>query len=668
MNKFNVIFPMAGEGSRFNYQFKPFLNISDQTFIELAYKYFKMYDTQINNLIFIITKKQAENKIYNIEYRLKEIFGNDIKLIIIKEKTKGPYQTIKNALGIIKIEGPSFICDCDHSINISPIINQLSNLKNYDVILSTWNISEENINSWSKVYYNEKNEIVGFSEKELLDIGKKYYGIIGCTYIKDLSFFNNENYINISEGLEKVKNIKGIKIEQAEFFGDPERLKKTIDNRRKKETIFCDLDGTLIYHEANPDYNNTKILEGTLEKINYWKNNNYYIILTTARNNKKKLINTLKKNGIYYDEILTGVPSGPRHLINDVKPIYELKPQAYSYNIIRNKGIKNINFESVYYEIKNIFKGNSFSKTILIFENNKYKVRKYIIKNKGSHRHYLKLKRQLDDIKRFNYYFPNICPEILLEYENDYLYYFDIQYLKNYKTLNLIENNEKIIDNITKILNKNIYCIRKKNEDDNWIKKYLEKKIKIEEYKKIDPVINKLLNITNITINGINLLGIPNIIKKNFNYLKPKYLSPIHGDLTFENILVDKNNNIKLIDMDGSEYVDAQELDFGKLLQSFLLKYEFWGNNDELVKIIDLDNNIIDIKEFINNEKVDELLLNFNYWKEIFEIEDNKILKEKGIFFMCSHLFRMIPYQYKISLNNSIFCICQIIIWMNKIL
>ena len=30
---FNVIFPMAGESKRFNYQFKPFLQISDLTFI-----------------------------------------------------------------------------------------------------------------------------------------------------------------------------------------------------------------------------------------------------------------------------------------------------------------------------------------------------------------------------------------------------------------------------------------------------------------------------------------------------------------------------------------------------------------------------------------------------------------------------------------------------------
>ena len=38
--KFNIIFPMAGKGSRFGYKFKPFLKISDLTFIQLAFQPF----------------------------------------------------------------------------------------------------------------------------------------------------------------------------------------------------------------------------------------------------------------------------------------------------------------------------------------------------------------------------------------------------------------------------------------------------------------------------------------------------------------------------------------------------------------------------------------------------------------------------------------------------
>ena len=51
MTLFNVIFPMAGESKRFNYKFKPFLQISDETFIELAYLHFKKHEDKINQLL-----------------------------------------------------------------------------------------------------------------------------------------------------------------------------------------------------------------------------------------------------------------------------------------------------------------------------------------------------------------------------------------------------------------------------------------------------------------------------------------------------------------------------------------------------------------------------------------------------------------------------------------
>ena len=60
MQKINVIIPMAGESRRFNYEFKPFIQISDETFIELAYKYFEEYRERICKLYFIITQQQED--------------------------------------------------------------------------------------------------------------------------------------------------------------------------------------------------------------------------------------------------------------------------------------------------------------------------------------------------------------------------------------------------------------------------------------------------------------------------------------------------------------------------------------------------------------------------------------------------------------------------------
>ena len=95
MSQFNVIIPMAGESRRFNYEFKPFIQISDETFIELAYKYFEEYRERICKLYFIITQQQEDD--FNINDKLRKIFSN-YQLIIIPKKTEGPFMTIKNAL------------------------------------------------------------------------------------------------------------------------------------------------------------------------------------------------------------------------------------------------------------------------------------------------------------------------------------------------------------------------------------------------------------------------------------------------------------------------------------------------------------------------------------------------------------------------------------------
>ena len=92
---------MAGESSRFDYEFKPFLQISDETFIELAYKYFKNYEDRINQLYFIITQEQENN--LNVKNTLNKLFEN-FTLIILPKKTKGPFMTIHQAIKYSKTD------------------------------------------------------------------------------------------------------------------------------------------------------------------------------------------------------------------------------------------------------------------------------------------------------------------------------------------------------------------------------------------------------------------------------------------------------------------------------------------------------------------------------------------------------------------------------------
>jgi len=114
----------------------------------------------------------------------------------------------------------------------------------------------------------------------------------------------------------------------------------------RPKTIFCDIDGTLIKH-FTPDITSKEnfipsILEGTLDKFNEWDKKGYKIILVTARRESMRKITEkqLSEIGIFYDYLIMGISSGPRVLINDMKPDNEIT--AFSFNLVRNEGIKNI--------------------------------------------------------------------------------------------------------------------------------------------------------------------------------------------------------------------------------------------------------------------------------------------------------------------------------------
>ena len=68
---------------------------------------------------------------------------------------------------------------------------------------------------------------------------------------------------------------------KAEFFGDPLRLENCIKKRRKEKTIFCDIDGTLVRHMANPslDADKTVVLEGSREKLKWQGGEQLKIVL-----------------------------------------------------------------------------------------------------------------------------------------------------------------------------------------------------------------------------------------------------------------------------------------------------------------------------------------------------------------------------------------------------
>ena len=113
--------------------------------------------------------------------------------------------------------------------------------------------------------------------------------------------------------------------------------------RKSKRSQSIDNQGSiLIILGNNEKVDSGKILDGTIEKLLEWNKKGYTIILTTGRreSNREVTVKQLQEVGIFYDHLIMGVGRGPRVVINDTKPDGMIT--AYSVNVVRNEGIKNV--------------------------------------------------------------------------------------------------------------------------------------------------------------------------------------------------------------------------------------------------------------------------------------------------------------------------------------
>ena len=113
------------------------------------------------------------------------------------------------------------------------------------------------------------------------------------------------------------------------------------------KTYFFDIDGTLLTHldslEKGLETDFIKPLPGVREKISDLHCDGHTIIITTARCESMRplTIKQLENAGIVYDQLIMGITSGSRVLVNDY--VSEGKPTAYAHNVLRNvDGLMNL--------------------------------------------------------------------------------------------------------------------------------------------------------------------------------------------------------------------------------------------------------------------------------------------------------------------------------------
>jgi len=680
--KFNVVIPMAGESSRFNYRFKPFLKLDNRTFIEHVLESF--VNIEVDTYYFVITEQQEKenNFLHHVNNVLLYDLAPKIKTIKIKKKTRGPYETIGAALEQVGVLEDVIICDSDHYVDVSPIIEKVSQ-RDLELVIPVWNIKHEEQKNWGKlVYDNRLNSITNFCEKEVLEKeqGKTIYGILGCYYFNSTLYLpQDRKYVHFSEFFKdyfRSLKIDIAFIEKAFFFGSPEMANISIEKRRRWETVFCDVDGVLLEHKNHSTNEDNILTKNCINNLKTWRNENKKIILSTARHprGRKFFERHLKELGIEYDELVMGLNPGPRYVINDVKPSNPFVKQAVAINLPRDHGIDKLELnENKSYDTSIVkeFKGNSFSKTLLLKNGDNLFVRKSISKVPRLEDHYNKLRRQHEDLKRFSFYEPSLCPKVLNEKDSRDDYYFDIEYLKNHQQLDTFSESiqRNVLGNVIDSLGEFVYCYKKPNEGEEFINNFFDTKIypKLTTFAKESQVMEYLINHEKIKINGVEKLGLRKILNhlNIFNFNTP-YLNPIHGDLTLENILYDNDTqDFKLIDMEGSRYVDSCYCDLGKIFQSILANYKQWNNLETVIfnkecgdKGISCIDDFFTCDEFKYQSICEKYggLMNENNWKNVFR---------KGIFYMAMYFIRFVPFRKQVSDDHAVFALIMAVNWLN---
>ena len=361
----NIVIPMAGLGTRFSQEGfkepKPLIKINGKTLVEHSIESLNLDGR------YIFITRGYENVDYNLQ--LSEILKSivpDCTEIQINQTTRGAAETCLFAKDLINNESPLVITNCDQRLewNASDFVSYIKD--DMDGII----VTHDSINpKHSFAVVNEDNDVISMHEKEPVSshalIGLHYWKhgydfVTSAETLLELFSKNNRPECYISETynflINNWKKIKAYDINPSEYIplGTPYDLSiyKGMTKEyftEKPKTIFCDIDGTILKHahrfsDINDD--NLKVLPGVLEKFNEWDSIGHTIILCTARKESAREMTErhLKSLGICYDQLIMGLTSGQRVLIND-KINNDCNDRAVGINLLTDRGFKYTDWE-----------------------------------------------------------------------------------------------------------------------------------------------------------------------------------------------------------------------------------------------------------------------------------------------------------------------------------
>jgi len=540
-----IIIPLGGTGERFkkNGYKKPkaLINVFGKPIL-----FYLLDNLSIENIDYIYIPYNKEYADYNFESLLKKNYPTvNFKFFMLKNNTRGAAETLNIAINNLNedIDKPVLCLDSDN-FYLCDIINKWNGI---NAVFTISDYNPQPIYSYVKV--DNFDNLITIKEKEKISdyactgaygfesirILKKYTSKIIDNNITQKSEFYTSGVIN--EILNDNINFKNININNKYFIclGTPIQLKLFYNNYPKisclndkilikKKRICFDLDNTLVsYPKINNDYTSVEPIQKNIELLKYLKRFNNTIIIYTARRMKthsgnigkinadigKITFDTLEKFNIPYDEIYFGKPYADFYIddlaINCFDDIE--KEIGFYNNFIATRDFNNIENSSIDIIKKS---GKDLSGEIYYYNNIPYEIK---------------------DL--FPIFFNNNNNNNSYEVEKISGMTLTDLYLSELLNNEILKN---ILNSLIRIQSVNI-------EDNKYINIYenYEKKI-TERFKNYD--YSKYQNSENIYEQLKNELS---KYEKNNKGIK----KIIHGDPVFTNIIINKYDKIKFIDMRG---------------------------------------------------------------------------------------------------------------------
>lgn len=574
------------------------------------------------------------------------------------------------------VHGETLVCDTSHAADIKTFVDQTRNEKSRsDLIVSGDNLDRSDLKGLAIAAVRSSGQVVQLAVNRLPDLDGKFQYLNGYYWFRDLGdVYSQLESGRTGELCTAVAGLisDGFRVALVPTPTTGTSLTKSIALRRG--SVFCDIDGTLVAHEDIPSYRSAlEVLPGSRETLNTWREHGKEIILVTARNPAEETLlrSALKDADIPYDRLIMGVPSGPRHLINDRKPSAVSVPQAVAHEIWRDEGVSHLSMGSgdeEYYLRR--FPGGSYADTFLVEKDGQQFVRKRVSKSIAGDLGHGRLRDQYHTLQRFAALSRGSTPQLLGESDSSLEYYFDMEFLSTHEPLSELsqQDQEQTIQNTVELLFEDVY--RPTNLQTSRSSDWFQKHLKIKIYPKTqaligEPGLTEIIAAPELTINGVRYSGLNRVVERivngsNLKHLIPRSLSLVHGDLTGENILC-LGDDIRLIDMDGGGETEPAELDLGKLFQSLVACYETWSVSAEPLVRESGEGFLVQNASGCLLPVVERLV---REWASLSGGDAVETFR-RGLFFMSLHLIRMAPFRLRVSVDQARFALISAVRWLS---